>query len=71
MWREIGSGEITEPNHVQVIPKAGGNVRVVFGKYSGKSAVIRAIHSESFQAEVQLSSGEVLFKEYEHICKVA
>lgn len=56
---------------LQVIPKAGGTLRIVSGQYSGKVARVLAIHTGKFQAEVELESGEVVFKEYEHICKLA
>lgn len=54
-----------------MIPKAGGKLRIVSGQYSGKVARMLAIHTERFQAEIELESGEVVFKEYEHICKLA
>lgn len=56
---------------VQVIPKAGGKVLIVAGHYRGKSAQVVEIHKKKFQAEVELASGDLVFKEYEHICKIS
>lgn len=57
-------------NLVQVIPKAGGKVLVVAGQYYGRAAHVVKVHKEKFQAEVELESGEIVFKEYEQVCKV-
>lgn len=56
----------------QVIPKVGSKVMVVLGTDSGKTGIVVEVHKRDFKVEVELSnSGEHVFKEYEHVCKLA
>jgi transcription antitermination factor NusG len=66
--RQQGRGVLS----VQVIPKAGGQVKVVLGADTGRTGTVVEIHKQDFKVEVELSnSGEHVFKEYEHVCKLA
>lgn len=57
---------------VQVIPKTGGMVKLVLGTDCGKTGTVVEVHKHEFQVEVELAnSGEHVFKEYEHVCKLA
>lgn len=56
---------------VQVIPTPGGQVKVVLGAHAGEVAEVIEIHTSDFQVEIELrSTGERVFKEYEHVCKI-
>ncbi len=54
---------------------AGGRVAVVRGRYAGCRAVMKQVDVDKFRAQVELSSGEnegeVLWMEYEDVCKVS
>lgn len=56
---------------MQVIPKSGSKVKLVLGTDSGKTGTVVEVHKRDFQVEVELSNGEHVFKEYEHVCKLA
>lgn len=56
---------------VQVIPKAGGKVKVLLGPYAGETAVVVEVLKDDFVARLDLDSGKEIIAEYEHFSKLA
>jgi hypothetical protein len=54
---------------MQVIPKVGGNVMILLGRYAGEVAEVVEILRDDFQVKVQLASKKLIREEYEHVSK--
>ena len=57
-----------------VIPKIGGEVKIVNGAYRGEVAVLKKVNYDDFNTVVEISKGayrgKKLTKAYEDICKI-
>ena len=53
-----------------VLPAPGGAVRIVNGPNKGMRAIMVAVDTAKFQAQVALKSGDQAWMEYEEICKI-
>lgn len=56
---------------MQVIPKPGGVVMVVGGRYRGVRGTVQELLVDKFQAAVLLATGAEVLEEYENVCKIA
>ena len=56
---------------MQVIPKVGGRVKVVLGKWAGEVAEVADILNDDFQVQLELPTGRRVREEYEHVSKYA
>jgi sRNA-binding protein len=54
---------------LQVIPKVGGQVMILLGRWLGEVADVVEILRDDFQVRVQLASGKLIREEYEHVSK--
>ena len=55
---------------MQVVPKVGGAVKIVLGKYRGEVATVVDILKDEFCAKVELHSGKRTTLEYEFFSKL-
>ena len=56
---------------MQVIPKVGGQVKILLGKWAGEVAEVVDILKSDFQVKVELRSGKLAREDYEHVSKYA
>lgn len=57
------------PGAVQVVPKAGGSVKVLLGRHRGEVATVVEVLKEDFVARLELRSGQQVLQEYEYFSK--